>query len=153
MEKNKTRECKCSLEMVMLYFVFLVVNSLIVWLANIFFPTQVVLGTEHITKCWAITHSMGTLSLINVFTIPLVWKYERMKEKILSPKEWMVVCLVVNMVGLWVIARLADQLGLGVRSWLVVVVLGLIVSVIQLDVGPASTIPGKEQPFLAGWRL
>jgi len=134
MDKDKTKECMCGLEMVMLYFGFLAVNGLIVWLASILFPTQVVLGTEHITSCWAIIHSMATLSLINVFMVPLVQEYERIKEKMLSPKEWMAVCLVVNMVGLWVIARLADQLGFGVRSWLVVAVLGLIVNVVQKEV-------------------
>jgi len=121
----------CNLEVVLLYFVFLAVNSLVVWLANIFFPTQVVLGTEHITKCWAIIHSMGTLALVNVFMVLFGREYETVKKKVLASGEWLAIRLVVNSVGLWLIARLAEQLGLGIGSWSIVVVLALVLSVIQ----------------------
>ncbi len=117
---NKVNRCGCNLEVVMLYFGFFTVNSLVIWLANMFFPSYVVLGTEWITRCWAIIHSMGTLALVNVFTASCGQEDKRMMTG-----------LVVNSVGLWLIARLAKQLGLGISSWLIVVMLGLVLSAVQ----------------------
>jgi len=132
MAKNKVR--LCNLEVVLLYFGFFAVNSLVIWLANMFLPSYVVLGTEWITKCWAMIHSMATLALVDVFMVLFGREYETMKKKVLASGEWLAIRLVVNSVGLWLIARLAKQLGLGISSWLVVIVLGFVLSVAQRKV-------------------
>ena len=153
MNKDKIEKCDCGLEMVLLYFGFFAVNSLVIWLANIFFPSYVVLGTEWITKGWAIIHSMGTLALVNVFTAPCVQECETRGKKVLSSSERMGAYFVVNSVGLWLIARLAKQLGLGISSWLMVVMLGLVLSVVQREVVKWVKKNKKKCVILPGFKL
>ena len=126
--------CQCSGTGTMLvctYFIFLVVNGLAIWLANRFFPNQVALGTWSISKFWAIVHSMGALALIDVLAISSVADYEVKKNKVLSKKERMVIYFLVNAVGIWLIARAAEQFGMGISSWLVAVVLALVLDLFQ----------------------
>lgn len=120
-----------GLVLVVTYFVLFVVNALVVWLANSLVPQQVVLGTQFISKGWAIIHSMGTLALLNTFAIPFVREYEKSRGKMFSPKEWMVAYLVLNLVGVWVIARFAENLGFGISSWTVALVLAAVLDVVQ----------------------
>ena len=108
--------------LIITYFVFFVINSLVICLANTISPEQVVLATHHITKTWAIIHSMGTLALINLFAVP---------PKTLTNKEWMIRYFLINLVSIWIITRFADQLGLGVASWPIILILALILSLVQ----------------------
>lgn len=117
--------------LVITYFVLLVVNILTVYLAHIIFPDQVVLGTEFISLPWALLHSMGLLSLIGTFAIPFFHEKERIMGRMLNSKEWMIGYFVLNFISIWVIARFAEQLGLGIRSWLVALVLALILDFVQ----------------------
>jgi len=104
------------------YFLFFAINSLVIYLANSFSSDQVVLGTLHITKTWAIIHSMGTLALVNLFAIPV---------KTVTDKEWMIRYFLINLLSIWIITRFADQLGLGVASWQIILILALILSFVQ----------------------
>jgi uncharacterized membrane protein YvlD (DUF360 family) len=120
-----------GLVLVTTYFVLFVVNSLIFTLANSIFPNQVVLGTEFINFPWAILHSAGVLSLIGTFAIPFFHEKERVLGRNLTSKEWMVGYLVLNFMSIWIIARFADQLGLGISSWMVALVLAAVLDVVQ----------------------
>lgn len=113
------------------YFVLSVVNSLVIILASVLFPQMVVLGTANISKTWAIIHSVGTLALINTFAIPFVKELENKREKMFSPKEWLAYYLVINFGGIWIIARFADQLGFGIKSWLAVLTLAAVLDIVQ----------------------
>jgi len=108
--------------LIITYFVFFVVNSLVICLANSISPDQVVLGTLHITKTWAIIHSMGTLALVNLFAVP---------AKTVTNKEWMIRYSLINLLSIWIITRFADELGLGVASWPIILILALILSLVQ----------------------
>ncbi len=120
-----------GLVLVISYFLIFLVNSLVIYLANLFFPRFVVLGTASITRLWAIIHSMSTLSLINVFAIPFVREYENKKGKMLDSKQWIIAYFLINFVGLWLIARFADNLGLGISSFVVALVLAIPLDVLQ----------------------
>jgi len=120
-----------GLVLVVTYFILFVLNGLVVLLANSLFPQQVVLGTQYITKGWAIIHSMGTLALLGTFAIPFIREYERFRGKMFSPTEWMVAYFVLNFVGVWLITRLAEQLGFGISSWVVALVLAAVLDVVQ----------------------
>lgn len=129
MADKKTQNTDITL--VLTYFVLFTVNSLIVYLASVFFPNQVVLGTQHITVGWALIHAVGTLALINTFAIPFIREYEKKKGRMLTPKEWMIDYFFINLVGVWVIARFAEQLGFGISSWIVAVVLAVFLDAAQ----------------------
>ncbi|OGY19282.1 MAG: hypothetical protein A3A65_04125 [Candidatus Chisholmbacteria bacterium RIFCSPLOWO2_01_FULL_49_14] len=117
--------------MVLTFFNLFVINGLVVWLANSLFPQQVVLGTQFISKGWAIIHSMGTLALLGTFAIPFIREYEKSRGKMFSSAEWMVAYFVLNFVGIWLVARLAEQLGFGISSWVVALVLAVVLDVVQ----------------------
>ena len=120
--KLNSRNCDCdtcNFSMVVLYLGFFVVNSFVVLTANLLFPDYVVLGTEWINKYWAVIHSMGTLSLVNVLTTPCDGETKRMRS------------FIVNLITVWVMGRLADNLGMGVSSWIVVILLGLFLNAMQ----------------------
>lgn len=113
------------------YFVLLGVNIIITALAGRLAPEAVVLGTASISRSWALIHSMGTLTLLNVFMIPLVHYHEEIRGKMYNTKEWMLSYLVINFVGLWVIARFADNLGLGLSAWWVALLLAVVLDWVQ----------------------
>lgn len=126
--------CNCQKKekmMVCNFFILLIVNSLIIWLANMFFPKNIALGTWSITKFQAIVQSMGILALIDVFSIPFIKEYEIKRNKKMSPKNWMIAYFLINTAGIWLIARLAGYIGMGISSWLVAVILGLILDSVQ----------------------
>lgn len=105
------------------FFVQLVINSLVIWIANMLFSDHVVLGTAYFSLGWAIFHSMLLLSLIGTLAIPLFeWKQE-MTKKALTNKDWMLGYFAINFVAVWVISRFSEQFGLGVSSWIVVLLL------------------------------
>lgn len=117
--------------LVITYFVLFAVNSLVIYLANLWFPQNVVLGTQSLSPIWALFLSMGVLSLINTFAIPFMNQYEKSRKQPLTPKDWMAAYFVLNFIGLWLVTRAAVQLGFGITSWIVAAILALILDVFQ----------------------
>lgn len=129
--KKKKPTKDTGIMLVINYFVFFAVNYLILHFANYFYPENVVLGTQHISRTWALIHSMGTLALINAFMIPVLLEIEKIKGRALTHKEWIVKFYLINFVGVWLITRLADNLGLGISSWTVAAILAIFLSLAQ----------------------
>lgn len=112
----------------MLFYSFLtlmVTNVVVLMIANALFPNQVVLGSFSVPYLWAIHHSMFKLSVIATFVMPFVAYYEWQKSTTFTPKQWMIAYFFVNLAGLWGITRFAENLGLGVSSFGVLVLLTL----------------------------
>ena len=124
------------------FFTLLLVNSVVLYIAQMFFPKSIVLGTHALSFWWAVGMSMGKLALIGTLAIPFVHAYEIKRRKMLSSMEWMVVYFVLNFVGLWLITRFSEQFGLGVTSWMVIAGLALVLDVVQ---GAAMMTVGKMQ--------
>ncbi len=113
------------------FFVSFAANSLVIAVANMLFPGQVVLGTANLTVAWSIFHSMMALSLIVTLAVPLFeWK-QAMIKRVLSTKDWMIGYLIVNFIGLWVISRFSEQFGLGVSAWWVALLLAAVFDFVQ----------------------
>lgn len=113
------------------YLTLLGVNAAVIYLAHLLFPTMVVLGTVSLTVGWAVALAASKLALINTFALPWLTQWELSRKKELSPAEMIGVYLVINFLGLWAISRFADVFGLGLSSWLVVLVLAAVLDVIQ----------------------
>lgn len=139
---SATTSANPGLMMVTSYFVLFAVNALVIYLANMYFPQYVVLGTFNINLGWSIFHSMGTLALVNVFVIPFIREIERWKGRMLTSMEWMIKYFMVNFIGVWVITRFSEQFGLGVSSWFVVFILAIVLDLVQ---GVAMMQIGKVQ--------
>ena len=127
----------------MMFYTFLilfVVNALVIMIASKMFPTQVVLGTYSISYWWALYHSVFKLTVISVFVMPFITYYEWKNSVVFSPKQWMLTYFVVNIIAVYEITRYADNLGLGVSSWVVVVLLAAALDWLQ---GMAMMAAGK----------
>lgn len=112
--------------MVISFVLMLIVNSILLFLINKLFPQAVVLGTHHITWPWAILHSMITLALILTAAIPAFHEVESRRGKELSPADWMLGYLVINFASLWTISRFSENIGLGMSSWFVVLLVAAV---------------------------
>lgn len=113
------------------FLVSLLVSGLVVYLASIYFPTKVVLGTMSITPMWAIIHSIGSLALIITFALPFIREYENYSNKMFKDKDWFFVYFFINFVGIWIVTRFAEQLGFGVSSIWVVAILAAVLDFAQ----------------------
>lgn len=131
MNNNLPKISDQGLMLVVSYFTLLVVNSLVLMIANFLFPGFVVLGTRSLSTFWAILLSMGVLALINTFAIPFVHLYEEQRKKIFTTSEWMISYFALNFVGIWFVTRAANQLGMGITSWVVALVLALVFDFVQ----------------------
>jgi len=113
------------------FFVSLVLNSLVILIANTLFPAQVVLGNANSNLWWAVFHSMVMLTLIGTLAVPLFeWK-QKMLGRALTTKEWMIGYLAINFVGVWVITRFSEQFGLGISGWWVGLLLAVAFGFVQ----------------------
>lgn len=130
MAKKKNHEATGK-EIIMMWIAIFIGSSIAVYLANKFAPGKVVLGTEFITPFWAILHSMGTLAVIDVAMVPVIETWANNKGKLLTDKDWMMEYFLINTAALWVISRFAENMGLGLSSWVVVVVLAFVVNAAQ----------------------
>ena len=83
------------------------------------------------TLPWSIAHSLGALALIVTLIIPFVRKYEINREKMFNSAEWMLAYFLINLAGVWLIARFPDQFGLGISSWLVAVALAVVLDFVS----------------------
>lgn len=130
-----------SAEMAKGFFAQLIVNSIVLTIANKLFPSQVVLGTASFSFGWALFHSMLALSIIGTLCVPLFeWK-QKMLNRSLSMNEWMIGYLAINFVGLWVITRFSEQFGLGISAWWITL---LIAAVLDFAQGASMTIVYKD---------
>jgi len=120
-----------GLVLVITYFVLFAINSLVLYLAHLWFPQFIVLGTATVSPTWAILNSMGILALINTFAIPFIREFETKRGKMFTSKDWMIAYFGLNFVGIWLITRLAYQLGFGITSWTIAAALAAALNIIQ----------------------
>ena len=109
-----------------------VLNGLIILTASCFFPRQVVLGTHHISVFWSLIHVPSSLALIQTLVLPLFYLWEKKNKQRLSPQQWLGSYLLINFTTLWVLARWADQLGMGLASWKTALILAAVLSPAQV---------------------
>lgn len=120
-----------SRQLIANYFVMFAINAIVIIIANMLFPSAVVLGTGTISLGWAVALSMGKLALISIIAVPIIEWYSEINNLELENKHWMLYYLVVNFIGLWAIARFSGQLGLGLSSWIVALVLAAVLDFAQ----------------------
>lgn len=113
------------------YVIMYIVNAPILYLANMLFPEQVVLGTATLSLMWAVVLSMSALSLILTLLIPFLHEIERKLDRDLTMQEWIGAYLAINFGGIWLISRFSEQFGLGASSWLVVLGLAVVMNLVQ----------------------
>lgn len=113
------------------FFLMMLANAVVFYLANMFFPDNVVVGNMSLSHLWAIILSSGLLSLIVTFAYPFMMQMETQMKRSWSPPEMMGMYLVINVVSLWFITRASHIFGLGVTSWIVVLIMAFIANLLQ----------------------
>jgi len=131
MDKANYKNSETGIVLVISYVLMFVTNFAVIYLGNMFFPKNIVLGTMSLTPIWSIALSMGVLTLIDTFAIPVVRVIENSRKRMFSNVDWMVAYFLINFVGVWLVARGAEQLGMGITSWVVALILALILDFVQ----------------------
>ena len=108
-----------------------VVNAVVLYLASVLYPRDIVLGNNVLLPYISVVITAVLLSVVLSFT-PAVAQALKIKEK--NELGMGLSYTVANIIGLWVIARMAVFTGFGVSSYIIAVVLGLILSTVQYGV-------------------
>lgn len=108
-------------QMSITFFLIWLVNALVIALANVVFPNNVVLGTMSLSYYMALLLSSGVLAWVTIVLMPVFTEIEIRKQMVLTPQHWMLGYLIINVASLWVITRFAEALGLGISIVLPIV--------------------------------
>lgn len=108
-----------------------VVNMVVLYGANMWFPEHVVVGTQSLTVAWGLFLSSSALAVLGMLFMPVATYWESMMGRNLKPMEMMGLYFVENVVGLWLVTRVSDIFGLGVSSWMVILALAVVMDLLQ----------------------
>lgn len=112
--------------------VFLLVNTLITLIANVMFPSALVLGNHLLSSpLIAAAYSMGVVSLLVVGAMPVIESLAERAKIRLNDGHWAVLAWALNIASVRIVAQFAELLGMGISSWKVAVTLGLALSLAQ----------------------
>ncbi|MCL4208668.1 hypothetical protein KJZ63_03500 [Patescibacteria group bacterium] len=118
-------------QMSITFFLMWLVNALVIALANVVFPNNIVLGTMSLSYYMALLLSSGVLAWVATLVLPLFTEIEMRKQMVLTPQHWMLGYLIINVVSLWVLARFAEAIGLGISSWVYVLGMAAVLDFVQ----------------------
>jgi hypothetical protein len=110
---------------------FFLASTLLFYLVNLLFPQYLVFGTDQISSWVAMLQSSALLSLLVVGAIPIIEMVGSSMGRKISDSDWMVIYLLLNTIGIWLISRFAEVIGLGISSWVVALVVGFILNLAQ----------------------
>lgn len=120
-----------SMWLLISFLILYAVTALVVHVAHMWAPESVVLGTMSLSYGWALLLSSGVIALISLFAMPFFTEWEMRNKRVLKPKELFALYFVVLFFDVWLVTRAADVFGLGVSSWLVVLLLAAALDVTQ----------------------
>lgn len=106
----------------------LIANGLIIYLSAYFYPGAIVLGNASLTSMAALVVTAILLTLIISQVEPLL---KLTKVKLKGDFSMAVVYGLVNVIGLWIIARAAIYTGFGISTVSVAVILGIVLNLVQ----------------------
>lgn len=118
---------------------FWVTNSIFFYIAFLILPNLLVLGNN--IRSPVIASMLGGF-LLTIFLALVPILLDLFRIKINTENNMIIAYLVVNIVGIWVIARFADFTGLGISSFWVAVLLGTIMVFLQ---GPVWKMSSKQK--------
>ena len=110
------------------FFVFWVIDALLLYFANMLYPGYYVLGNARLTAFWAVIVSGFVWTAV-------VWKavilYNKLGIKDSEVLKAMLFWLVVNFATLWIVARFSALFGFGVVSYVWVFALAVVGNCLQ----------------------
>jgi len=121
--------CLSAKQVSIMFITFLIVHLSVVFLVNSLFPGLVVLGTHVFSATAGLFVSMVMFTLIPVLLIPFL--ATSCAGSCMDEKKNCLKLFVVDVFGLWVVARFAEYLGMGIKAWWVALVLAAVISLLQ----------------------
>lgn len=118
-------------QLLITWFSFFLVTVIAFYAAAYLFPSYLVFGTDTISPFAGMLQSSALLSLIVVAAIPVIEMAAAAVGRKVTDSNWMVLYLLINTAGIWVISRFAEVVGMGISSWVVALVLGFVLNVAQ----------------------
>lgn len=113
------------------WFAFLVVTLITYYFFNLLFPTYLVFGTDQISGIAALLQSGALLSLLVVGAIPIIEIIGGALNRKMSDSDWMIIYLAINTIAIWIVSRFAEVVGMGISSWMIALVIGFILTLVQ----------------------
>lgn len=104
---------------------------LVALLANLFFPKAVILGNHLLSPFTGAVYAMAMVALIAVGVMPVVEYFIKENKLKLTSTHWLLLYWVVNAAAIWLVGRFAEIVGMGISSWLVAVLMGLALDLVQ----------------------
>lgn len=114
---------------------FWVANTVILLLASAILGSNVVLGNDKISKPVAAIIA-GLILTALIFIIPPI--IEKSGYKIKNENIWPAIFFVGNIIVIWIIKRIAVISGVGISNILWVLILGVIVTLVELVITRAT---------------
>ena len=122
-----------------LWFSIALANAIVLYIASMVVPASVVLGNNVVSNWVAAILTVLILTAI-LYGVKPVLKAVNLQVK--GNLSINITYLVTNMVSLWVLGRLTNYVGFGVSSFVVVIILGITLSIVQFAVWKA--LGGKK---------
>lgn len=113
------------------FVLFLAANFVILYLANKWWPTHVVLGTHFFSPMVALLYTVLPLTILSVGFVPVVEHVMDTTEWKATDYHWLALSFVVNATALWGLTRFAEWIGMGVSSWMVVAAVAVVLTAVQ----------------------
>lgn len=113
------------------FFVYFFVDLIILLSTAVMIPTLLVLGNNLVTPLMALILASFLLSFFVVSTVPIMELIVSRFEYEFTSRDWMAIFVAINVFFLWLLARFAQVVGMGISSWMVALVIGIVLSLIQ----------------------
>ena len=128
-------------QLLMMVAAFVVINAVVLYAATVVVPQQVVLGNHVVTPPVAAVMAAVVLAFMIVGSLPLLESASELFKFRLKDSHQIVIYFVLNVLAIWLIARFAELIGLGLQSWVVAVGLGFVLNLVQGVVIKSLTTP------------
>ena len=120
-----------AMQLTKLFAGFFLVNVIVVGIASMLLPDYVVLG-NHLADPWvSLAQSMLIVTFLGVGAMPVIELVSGALRMKLSSAHWMAAYLVINAGAIWIVAKFAEMLGLGISSWMVALALAAVMDYLQ----------------------
>ena len=118
-------------ELAIIFILVYILNAVVIYLAHLILPHQIVLGAKDIPLLWALKQSAIYTAILDMLAIPVMEYVQQLQGKVLTSNAWMIAYLIVNFAGLWALSRYSNLIGLGISAWWVVLILAAILDFLQ----------------------
>ena len=119
---------KYTLENIPLLLSYWLVNTFVVFLLHLRFPTLIVLGNSQLTDLGAALIVGCILMMVQSLTVPLG---KRIGVRRTHPYYWAGVFVVVDTIALWILSRMAGNTGFGIVGFWWAIIVGVLIGLLH----------------------